>query len=274
MALHLASSPQRTKRAAVGIAGWSARSHGRRSSRRGWGTRRTCRLTAAARGHGTRAGASSGRRSRERSRRQLRCRVGVRGNRQGTLRARHPLLRPRTAKPAIQARPAQSAIAKVLSTGCQGTELPPDPNDLNVIRGAILCLINKERAQNGEAPLVLNGQLQQAAEAHSRDMIAANYFEHESPGGQTPVDRVRAAGYIPGPGSGYVVGENLAWGTFNLATPQAIVAAWLASPGHLANILERNYSETGIAVIPSVPSALGDGAPGATYTQEFGVITR
>ena len=71
---------------------------------------------------------------------------------------------------------------------------------------------------------------------------------------------------------GYVIGENLAWGTYTLATPQAIVSAWIASPGHLANILESRYRETGIGVEPAVPESLGEGNPGATYAQEFGVI--
>ena len=67
-------------------------------------------------------------------------------------------------------------------------------------------------------------------------------------------------------------GENLAWGTYQLSTPQAIVAAWIASPGHLANILEAQYKETGIAITPSVPESVAPGATGATYAQEFGVI--
>ncbi len=102
--------------------------------------------------------------------------------------------------------------------------------------------------------------------------MADDYFAHVSPSGVTPVDRVRASGYIPGPDSGYVIGENLAWGTLNLATPQSIVSAWVASPGHLANILETQYQATGIGVVAAVPPSLADGQPGATYAQEFGVI--
>ena len=56
------------------------------------------------------------------------------------------------------------------------------------------------------------------------------------------------------------------------STPQAIVNAWIASPGHLANILEAQYSDTGIAVVPQVPTSLSGGEAGATYTQEFGVV--
>ncbi len=182
-------------------------------------------------------------------------------------------------RPARAATPAQSraavtaaTIAAVLATPCQNTELTPEASNLPLVRAAVLCLINLERAKHEESPLSINPRLERAAEEHSQELIAQNYFAHVSPGGVTPVDRIRAAGYIPGPSFGYVIGENLAWGTLSLSTPQAIVSAWIASPGHLANILEKQYKDTGIAVVAAVPASLGGGAQGATYAQEFGVI--
>lgn len=165
-------------------------------------------------------------------------------------------------------------IASVLATPCQYTQLMPEAGNIEAVRDAVLCLINRVRAQNGETPLLRNWRLEQAAQGHGSEMISANYFEHVSPTGETPVDRVRASGYIPTPQAGYVIGENLAWGTLGLATPQAVVEAWIASPKHRANILEGEYSETGIGVVPTVPAAFADGQPGATYSQEFGVIMR
>jgi uncharacterized protein YkwD len=150
----------------------------------------------------------------------------------------------------------------------------PEPGNLAVIRAGVLCLINKTRAEHGETPLKLSWQLEEVAEAHSREMVSADYFEHVSPTGMTPTDRIRVTGYIPNPDVGYVIGENIAWGTLGLATPRSIVEAWLGSPAHLANILEGDYRETGIGVAPAVPQAFGRGAPGATYSQEFGVIIR
>jgi len=165
-----------------------------------------------------------------------------------------------------------ATIAAVLETPCQNTELTPEAENLPLVRAAILCLINRKRAESGESPLKANAQLEQAAESHSRELVAEDYFAHVSPSGETPVDRIRETGYIPNTSDGYVIGENLAWGTYQLATPQAIVAAWIASPGHLANILEAQYTETGIGVTPAVPASLAPGSPGATYAQEFGVI--
>jgi uncharacterized protein YkwD len=158
----------------------------------------------------------------------------------------------------------------VLATPCTNTEVTLAPETLALARAAVLCLVNRERAQHGELPLQANGALERAAEAHCADMLAQDYFAHLTPSGETPVDRIRASGYIPGPAFGYVIGENLAWGTYGLSTPQAIVSAWLASPEHLANILEARYTETGIGLAGAVPSSLGAGAPGGTYAQEFG----
>jgi uncharacterized protein YkwD len=166
-----------------------------------------------------------------------------------------------------------AALARVLATPCENTQLMPEPANLVLIRQAVLCLVNQKRAQNGELPLAEDARLDAAAESHNQDMIAAGYFEHVSPSGETPVDRARASGYLPTGPAGYVIGENLAWGTLSLATPQAIVAAWIASPGHLANILESQYRDTGIAIAAAVPRGLADGVAGATYAQEFGVIT-
>jgi uncharacterized protein YkwD len=184
---------------------------------------------------------------------------------------------PAPSKPAvaIAAPPSAAAtIAAVLASPCQNTELLPEAANIPLVRAAVLCLINRERANNGIAPLVPDAQLEAAAEGHCAELIADDYFAHVSPSGETPVDRIRTTGYIPSPDDGYVIGENLAWGTYELSTPKAIVAAWIASPEHLANILEGQYAQTGIGVTPAVPSSLADGAPGASYAQEFGVIIR
>jgi len=167
-----------------------------------------------------------------------------------------------------------AAVAAVLASTCANTELVPAPGNGELIRDAVLCLINRERAQNGQSPLRASRRLEEAAEGHCAELVADDYFAHVSPTGETPVQRIGDTGYIPGPSVGYVIGENLAWGTYGLATPQSTVAAWVASPGHLANILEAKYTETGIGVTAAVPPSLAHGAPGATYAQEFGVIVR
>jgi uncharacterized protein YkwD len=103
-------------------------------------------------------------------------------------------------------------------------------------------------------------------------MNARHYFEHVSPGGQTLLMRVRASGFIPGGHVVYTVGENIAWGTLWLGTPRAIVRAWMDSPGHRSNILNRSYRYTGIGINPGLPRSMSGGQPGGMYTQDFGTI--
>lgn len=164
------------------------------------------------------------------------------------------------------------SLASVLATPCQNTELTPAEGNLEEIDAATLCLINQERARNGELPLRANGALEEAARGHSEEMISEDYFAHVAPSGLTPVGRVEATGYLPNQQVGYALGENIAWATLQLSTPSAIVAAWIASPEHLANILYGPYRDTAIGVVPAAPASLAQGQPGALYTQEFGVV--
>lgn len=159
-----------------------------------------------------------------------------------------------------------------ITRSCAGTSLTPNAHDLRRVKAATLCLINRERARYGERPLKANRHLMLAARAHSDEMVARDYFSHVSPSGQTPLDRIRASGFIA-KRVGWRVGENIAWGSMWLATPRAIVRAWMASPGHRANILDRAYRFTGIGIDPELPRAMSGGQAGAMYTQDFGALT-
>jgi len=156
--------------------------------------------------------------------------------------------------------------------GCVDTSLMPRQENLALVRAATLCLVNRERAAHHQSPLRANARLEHAAQQHTESMDFDDYFEHVGPSGQTPLARMRAVGYIYSSRIGYEVGENIAWGTLWDATPRSIVAAWMASPGHRANILDPRYRDTAIGVSAHPPAALAHGQPGAIYTQDFGVI--
>jgi uncharacterized protein YkwD len=119
---------------------------------------------------------------------------------------------------------------------------------------------------------VANPRLEQAAQAHTESMAFGDYCEHVGPGGDTPLSRMRAAGYIYSSRIGYEVGENIGWGTLWNATPRAIVAAWMASPGHRANILDPRFRDTAVGVSPHPPISFAHHQAGGIYTQDFGVI--
>ncbi len=155
---------------------------------------------------------------------------------------------------------------------CPNASTTPTPANVEQVRAAVVCLIDQERASRGEAALAPNAQLADAAQRHSREMADEDYFAHVAPDGLTPLERIRASGYLTGSDEGYAVGENIAWGTLWLATPQAIVSAWMASPEHRANILDPAYRETGVGVEPRAPAALAGAQAGALYTQDFGTV--
>jgi uncharacterized protein YkwD len=103
-------------------------------------------------------------------------------------------------------------------------------------------------------------------------MAFGDYFGHEGPRGDTPATRLRAVGYIYSSQIGWEVGENIGWGTFQEGSPRAMVASWMASPAHRANILNARFRDTAIGVSPHLPSSLAHGQVGGLYTQDFGVI--
>jgi uncharacterized protein YkwD len=155
---------------------------------------------------------------------------------------------------------------------CPDASLRPNASDLAEVRTATLCLVNRERLSHGESALKEDGRLQAAAQGHSEDMAAGDYFEHDGRGGSTPLSRMRQSGYIFSSHIGYAVGENIAWATLGLSTPQAIVTSWMSDVGHRANILEAKFRDTGIGIAPHPLTSLAHGQPGAIYTQDFGRI--
>ena len=169
-------------------------------------------------------------------------------------------------------RPAPNAHEGIgAADQCANADIQPDPGNLSAVSDATLCLLNAERSDRGLKTLKPARQLQRAALGHGSDMVANSYFAHDGRNGSKPAQRVRATGYLS-KGGAWRIGENLAWGTGDLATPRAIMAAWMNSAGHRANILQPQYREIGFGVIAGNPSSR-DGA-GATFVTEFGVVER
>jgi uncharacterized protein YkwD len=154
---------------------------------------------------------------------------------------------------------------------CANIALMPSASNLATVAEATLCLLNGERADRGLAPLRPNDRLQRAALGHGNDMVAHRYFAHVGRDGSQPAERIRASGYLSAGGQ-WRVGENLAWGSGQLATPKAIMAAWMGSTGHRANILQPAYREIGFGVLAGSPASSAGG--GATFVTEFGVVAR
>lgn len=168
--------------------------------------------------------------------------------------------------------PAAAALALAAPgaamAACDGADAAPaDP----AAAPATLCLINAERTAQGLAPLAASPALASAAAGFAADMVRRSFFDHVSPDGGTLVQRLRAAVWLPASGS-WSAGEDLAWGSGTLGTPARIVAAWMASPGHRANILNPAFTQIGIGIAAGAPKP-GVQATAGTYVADFGAQT-
>ncbi len=121
------------------------------------------------------------------------------------------------------------------------TGSPANKNSALTVSGVVM-LTNKEREKESLGDLSLNAKLSLSAEKKAMDILAKGYFAHVSPSGVGPAELAQSVGYD------YLsIGENLALGGFK--DDADLVAAWMASPGHRANILGSHYKEIGVAVV-------------------------
>jgi uncharacterized protein YkwD len=150
---------------------------------------------------------------------------------------------------------------------CPDVDVQPTPDNLAHVSDVIFCLMNAMRADAGLAPLRQQDELAKASVGHSQDMVDNKYFAHDTQDGHDVVFRLKQVGYIPTTGD-WVVGENLAWGSGSLATPKALVNAWMNSPPHRENLLANDYLEVGMGVVYGTPSS--DAPDGVTVTTDFG----
>jgi uncharacterized protein YkwD len=156
-----------------------------------------------------------------------------------------------TSTPPATPAPTAPATTAPPATAPPATAPPPAPPPPSAPGDQVVALVNAARAQAGCGALRSDPRLAAAAQGHSDDMAAQDYFSHTSLDGRTFADRVRAAGYAS-PG-----GENIAQGQ---RSAQAVHDAWMNSEGHRANILNCGFTAIGV----------GLHAGTWTWTQNFG----
>ena len=116
---------------------------------------------------------------------------------------------------------------------------PKPPAGWSAYEVRVVELTNQERGYNGcSVILAMNDKLRLAAYGHSADMIARDFFSHTNPDGEGPSQRLAEVGY-----DWSAWGENIAAG---YTSPEEVVAGWMGSSGHRANILNCNYTEIGV----------------------------
>lgn len=110
------------------------------------------------------------------------------------------------------------------------------------VESQVLQLVNAERAKEGLKALTMNSTLSNVAKTKASDMRDKNYFAHDSPTYGSPFDMMKKFGV-----SYSYAGENIAAGQ---QTAQAVMTAWMNSPGHRQNIMSPNFTEMGIGCSP------------------------
>jgi|GEM_PF-1396851 len=142
------------------------------------------------------------------------------------------------------------------------TASPTEASDLTI--SSIFNAINKERSLRNLVTLNTNDKLGYAAQSKSDDIIERKYFAHVDPDGHYIWDKIVAAGYSP-----YTeLGENLA---IEFSNTESLVAAWMNSPTHRANILQEGFRDQGMGL------SLGDTALGqysSAIANTFGTLAQ
>jgi uncharacterized protein YkwD len=140
-----------------------------------------------------------------------------------------------TTKSPRRATSTPAAPSRTAGTGANGATGDTAQED------QVTVLVNQRRSRAGCGPVRTDERLRAAARGHSRDMATKNYFSHTAPDGSTFVDRAAAAGY-PRNQAG---GENIAMG---YRTPADVMAGWMDSDGHRANILNCDFKAIGVGL--------------------------
>lgn len=173
---------------------------------------------------------------------------------------------------ALAATPAQAALAPSVVRACANATAEPGTVSPRALGAATVCLVNRIRTQRRLPRLRPERRLDGFAQGFARRMVRQGFFDHDVPGGPTFSQRARASAYARA-ARRMAMGENLAWGTGDWATPAAIVDSWMGSPGHRANILSRDFRDIGVGVVAGVPEAGGPRGPAGTYVHAFGSRT-
>ena len=163
-----------------------------------------------------------------------------------------PVSTPRPSLPPVRTlAPVKTAVpsitkAPVITMKPAATKVPSASNgDYTTISVSkqeeiVLELLNRDRANNGLPPLMLDPELSRIARIKSQDMKDNRYFAHLSPTYGTAGQMLTHFGYAYNG-----AGENIA----HHATVEKSQAAFMSSPGHRANILGRQWVKVGIGVV-------------------------
>jgi uncharacterized protein YkwD len=142
-----------------------------------------------------------------------------------------------------------AALAMAMAPAPSRAQAPRVP-DLPRVVAQVVERSNAFRASQGLQPVLVDARLSRAAEGFAAYLARTDEFGH-SADGRDPAARAQDAGYAM-----CMVAENLALegSTAGFETSELagdFVEGWIASPGHRANLLAADATQTGVAVARS-----------------------
>jgi uncharacterized protein YkwD len=165
------------------------------------------------------------------------------------------------------------AVLLVALAGLLFASLPaaaPASVSLNSYEKQVASLVNKERAKHGLARLRINAKLVSAARTHSADMGDRQYFQHDSPTGETWAARIVNHGYKRVGYRLWKAGENLFWGAGLYSSPVNVVDQWMASPAHRQVILTKDFRDLGVGAVEHADGFAGCASSVWFFTLDLG----
>lgn len=149
-----------------------------------------------------------------------------------------PVVRPTpTAKPLSTAKPTATLATSPAVKATPATTTTA--SSTTIYADQVIGLVNQARAEVGLPALSKDNRLALMALDKAKDMDTNQYFDHISPTYGSPFDMMKAYGI-----TFKWAGENIAKGQ---RTPQEVMTAWMNSPGHRANILQKNFTKIGVS---------------------------
>ncbi len=159
-------------------------------------------------------------------------------------------IRPVVARPAASSMPRERAAILVASAAPIARVAPAAAaSNASLVRATsdeqrAFAMVNEQRAANGEEPLVWDAELCRMARAHSAHMAAQNFFDHVGPDGLDMVARAHAANLY----GWQALGENIAYNQGFDDPASFAVERWMHSTKHRTNILNAQFSRSGLGV--------------------------
>lgn len=129
----------------------------------------------------------------------------------------------------------------------------------------VFRLINEYRTNNGGTALTWNASVAKVAQDHTINMQDTGVLTHDGPAPCAAPADCLGMRLATGAVTFTTAGENIARGQ---ATPADVMAAWQASAGHNANMLDASYTQIGIGYREAVSPA-NAAAFGPWWTQVF-----